>query len=505
MLAKVYSAFPYGLGAMITEVEVEVEPGLRAFHIIGLPDEAVREATRRVGSALRHAGFQSPYQMNKKVVVNLAPADIKKQGSFFDTAIAIGFLAASNQIPLPPKTTLFIGELGLEGLLRPIPGVLGIAMTAKKKGFSHIAAPYNNAYELSLIPDITPLASASLGELVLLLAGKLCSPALKEVIYFAPSEGEYNLSDIRGQESAKRALEIAAAGGHHFFMVGPPGAGKSILAKTLPSLLPALSRDEGVEVANVQSALEPLAREGSGKISLKRPFRSPHHSASAQAVLGGGSPVMPGEITLAHRGILLLDEFPEFHRDVLEGLRQPLEERVIRIARSNHRFLFPAHFQLVGTANPCPCGFKDDQKEVCTCTQAAINRYQRKLSGPLMDRVDIFVSVPRLSRQEILSDGAIGGNTKTMRIRVEKAREIQKRRLGNFKTNVDMTVPEIKRFCSIDGKGEALVARAIEHFNLSMRSYHKLLKTARTIADLNSSEEIKEKYILESLQYRKPL
>lgn len=505
MLAKVFSAFPHGLGATITEVEVEVEPGLRAFHLIGLPDEAVREALRRVGSALRHAGFQSPYQMNKKVVVNLAPADVKKQGSFFDVAIAVGFLAASSQIPLPDKHILFIGELSLEGTLRAVPGTLGIATTAKKKGFLHIAAPLGNTVEVNLVSGMTLLAASTLSELISLLSKPIATPAQKGVVRFLAARGEYDFADIKGQGMAKRALEIAAAGNHHLFMVGPPGAGKSILAKALPSLLPPLSPDEGIEVATIQSALEPLAKDGRGEIILRRPFRSPHHSASAQAILGGGSPVTPGEITLAHRGVLLLDEFPEFHRDVLEGLRQPLEDRVVRIARSNHRFTFPACFQLVGTANPCPCGFKDDPKEVCTCTQGAINRYQRKLSGPLMDRIDLFVNVPRLSKEEILSEGVGSKDASLISQRIERARQAEQKRLGTLKTNVDMSVADIKLFCPIDTTSRSLLSQAIERFNLSMRSYHKLLKVARTIADLDASEKIASNHILEALQYRKSL
>lgn len=511
MLSTVYSALPYGLEAKIIEVEVEIEPGLRAFHIIGLPDESIKEAAKRVSLALRHSGFRAPQQMNKKITVNLAPADLKKQGSFFDVAIAVGFLLASGQLPSLSDKALFIGELSLEGTVRSVPGVLGIIRYAVKKGFSSIFLPAGNMPEASLVSGIRIRGIRSLGEIPSLYG--------KEEEEYAPSftvikkevQGEYDFADIKGQAYAKRGLEIGAAGKHHLFMIGPPGAGKSILAKSFPSLLPPLGEEEGLEVATIQSFYEPLFPAISQKSSptqeqayaLSRPFRSPHHTASPQAVLGGGTPIKPGEITLAHRGVLFLDEFPEFRRDVLEGLRQPLEDKVIKIARSNDRITFPANFQLLGASNPCPCGFKDDPREPCVCSPGSLNRYQRKLSGPLMDRVDMFMFVPRLSKEEMLQEGGGEESSSTVRRRIEKARAIQEKRFHAAKTNAEMSVPEIKLFTYINESGKTFLGKAIESFNLSMRAYHKVLKVSRTIADMEESEDIKEKHIGEALQYRR--
>lgn len=514
MLSKVYSAFPYGLEAKIIEVEVEIEPGLRAFHIIGLPDESIKEAAKRVSLALRHSGFRAPQQMNKRITVNLAPADLKKQGSFFDVAIAVGFLVASGQLLLLPPKALFIGELSLEGTARPVPGVLGIIRYALRKGFSPIFISFGNMPEASLISakDFIQIRGIrSLGEIPSILEKEEKEHFPSRVIMAREVESEYDFADIKGQGYAKRGLEIGAAGKHHLFMIGPPGAGKSILAKSFPSLLPPLGEEEGLEVATILSFNEPLfsatnqtkSPEQGQIYTLSRPFRSPHHTASPQAVLGGGTPIKPGEITLAHQGVLFLDEFPEFRRDVLEGLRQPLEDKVIKIARSNDRIMFPANFQLLGASNPCPCGFKDDPREPCACSPGSLNRYQRKLSGPLMDRVDMFIFVPRLSKEEILQEGGGGEASLTARKRIEKVRAIQEKRFGKPKTNAEMNLREIKKFAQINESGKAFLGKAIDRFNLSMRAYHKVLKVSRTIADMEGAEDIKEKHIGEALQYRR--
>ena len=504
MVSKIFSAFPYGLEAKIVEIEVEVEPGLRAFHLIGLADEAVKEAAKRVNAALRLSGFKAPSQMSKKVIVNLAPADVKKQGSFFDFAIAIGFLVASDQIPSPPSSCLFIGELSLEGALRPVPGVLGITRFAQKKGFLHLFLPLQNSIEACLVSGITPIGMKALGQIrEYLYSQTLPSSSGPSSIVSTEDAGEYDFFDIQGQEYSKRALEIAAAGGHHLFMVGPPGAGKSILARSFPSLLPPLRGEEVLEVATILSSFQPLSYEGDEKkVLLKRPFRSPHHTASAQAVLGGGSPPRPGEITLAHRGVLFLDEVPEFRRDVLEGLRQPLEDKVVRISRSNDRFTFPANFQLLGASNPCPCGFKDDPKRVCICTPGSLNRYERKLSGPLVDRIDLFVFVPPLTREQMLRQGSGSRSSKEIRNEVEKARKIQANRFNGIKTNSEMNIQELKRYCPLDEACKTFLASAIDRFALSMRAYHKLLKASRTIADLEGSKPIRQKHLSEAVQYR---
>lgn len=513
MLSKVYSALPYGLEAKIIEVEVEIEPGLRAFHIIGLPDESIKEAAKRVSLALRHSGFRAPQQMNKRITVNLAPADLKKQGSFFDVAIAVGFLAASDQLHSLPAKTLFIGELSLEGRVRPAPGVLGIIRYALRKGFSRVFLPYDNMPEASLVSGIHITGVRSLGEIPALLREESEENTPFRVVMGKEVQSEYDFADIKGQAYVKRGLEIGAAGKHHLFMVGPPGAGKSILAKSFPSLLPQLNEEEGLEVAAILSFHEPLFSSAAitpkqsplqeEVYTLSRPFRSPHHTASPQAVLGGGTAIKPGEITLAHRGVLFLDEFPEFRRDVLEGLRQPLEDKVIKIARSNDRITFPANFQLLGASNPCPCGFKDDPRELCVCSPGSLNRYQRKLSGPLMDRVDMFIFVPRLSKEEMLKEGGGEETSLAVRKRVEKARAIQEKRFHKAKTNAEISVPEIKLYARLDRSEKAFLGKAIDRFNLSMRAYHKVLKVSRTIADIEESEDIKEKHIGEALQYRR--
>lgn len=502
MIAKVYSAFPHGLSAKIVEIEVEIVPGLRAFHIIGLADEAVREAAERVNSAVRCAGFQSPSQMNKKITINLAPADIKKQGSFFDVAIATGFLIASGQISLPVPNVLFVGELTLGGYIRPVPGLLGIGVLAKEKAFSDIIIPEGNAQEASLLSGITVRRVNALREIPHLFEEGNAYLPLPPAI-FSEGESEYDVQDIKGQEYAKRALEIAAAGGHHVFMVGPPGAGKSILAKTFPSFLPPLTLEEGLEVATILSSIQPLTVKPDASFILSRPFRSPHHTASAQAVLGGGTPIKPGEITLSHKGVLFLDEFPEFRRDVLEGLRQPLEEKVVKIARSNERFCWPANFQLIAASNPCPCGFKDDPKEPCICSPGSLNRYQRKFSGPLMDRIDIAITMPRLSKEEILREGAGKEASGAIRERVKKVHAIAAKRFRGSRANSEMTLKEMKKFAAINEECKTFIGKAIESLNLSMRAYHKILKIGRTIADLDESEGIRKKHLMEALQYNR--
>ena len=521
MLARVFSAFPYGIEGKLVEVEVEVESGLRSFTIVGLPDEAVKEAAKRVSLALANAGFVSPDHINKKVTVNLAPADSKKQGSYFDLAIAIGFLVASSQILPALPTDLFLGELSLEGNMRPVRGTLALALGAKRLGYTRVFLPYENNAETRWTNGIAVYPVRHLRDAVGLLrlseaefrayrqeepreekaTGKIvaCDHCGSEL---PGAEGEgYDFSEIRGQQFAKRALEIAAAGGHHSLFVGPPGAGKSILAKAFPSILPSLSQEERMEIGTILSVMGLLEQKTGADIW--RQFRSPHHSASASAILGGGNPVRPGEITLAHQGVLFLDEFPEFHRDVLEALRQPLEDKTIHVARSAGSFRFPANFQLVAAANPCPCGFKDDAAFPCTCTPGQLSRYQRKFSGPLIDRIDLWVSVPRLTKEEMLDKKRSGECSCVIRERVSRARDIQRARLSQTRSNSGMTLKEIGRFCALDEESEKLLGRAIERLALSPRSYHKILKVARTIADLAASESITTTHLAEALQYRR--
>lgn len=516
MLARAFSAFPYGIEGKLVEVEVEVEPGLRSFTIVGLPDEAVKEAAKRVSLALANAGFVSPDHINKKVTVNLAPADSKKQGSYFDLAIAIGFLVASSQLTPVLPTDLFLGELSLEGNMRPVRGTLALALGAKRLGYRRIFLPYENnretrwvngiaVYPLRHIRDVArflrfpeEIIAENREECATQTSGFACDRCGSEL---PETEGEgYDFSEIRGQQFAKRALEIAAAGGHHSLFVGPPGAGKSILAKAFPSILPSLSEEERLEIGGILSVMGLLEHRDS---QIRRQFRSPHHSASASAILGGGNPVRPGDITLAHQGVLFLDEFPEFHRDVLEALRQPLEDKTIHVARSAGSFRFPANFQLVAAANPCPCGFKDDAAFPCTCAPGQISRYQRKFSGPLMDRIDLWISVPRLTKEEMLNKEKSGECSCVIRERVSRARDIQRARLSQTRSNSVMTLKELGRFCVLDEDSEKLLGRAIETLALSPRSYHKILKVARTIADLAASESITTTHLSEALQYRK--
>lgn len=528
MLARVYSAFPYGIEGKLVEVEVEVEPGLRSFIIVGLPDEAVKEAARRVSLALSNSGFISPDHINKKVTINLAPADSKKQGSYFDLAIAIGFLVASSQLPPVLGSDIFLGELSFEGRLRAVRGTFALALTAQEHGYKRIFLPYENNIEACWTKGIEIYAFRYIRDVARFLRFPQEAYAVEKEessngqdrrnertrrlqstcekcgsAIFAAAEESYDFSEIRGQEFAKRALEIAAAGGHHLLLTGPPGAGKSILAKALPSILPPLSEEESMEVGRILSVLGFF--DSSSASEIHRQFRFPHHSASASAILGGGNPVHPGEITLAHQGVLFLDEFPEFRRDVLEALRQPLEDKVIQVARSAGSFRFPANFQLIAAANPCPCGFKDDSAFPCTCTPGQLSRYQRKFSGPLVDRIDLWVPVPRLTKDEILDKTRKGECSCIMRKRVSRARDVQRARLGKARSNSSLTLKEIARFCSLEQGSETLLGRAIETFALSPRSCHKILKVARTIADLQGDEAIMPSHLAEALQYRKQI
>lgn len=503
MLAKTYSVFLYALEGRIVEVEVEVEPGLRSFTIVGLPDEAVKEAVKRVSLALRNSGFLSPSQLNKKVTVNLAPADIKKQGSYFDLAIAIAFLVSSSQLSPVSHQDLFWGELSFQGALRQVRGALVLAIVSIERGFGRVFFPYQNALEVSLVKRGTFFPARSLGEVVLMLQ----SPAPKPTPFPSPHvkrrispEPEYDFSEIRGQEFAKRALEIAAAGRHHLFLVGPPGAGKSILAKAFIGLLPSLDQSQALELGKILSMAGLL--DGSPPL-IERQFRAPHHSASATAILGGGNPLHAGEITLAHHGVLFLDEFPEFHRDVLESLRQPLETKTIHVARSQGSFQFPADFQLIGAANPCPCGFREDRIFPCVCAPGELSRYARKLSGPLIDRIDLWVPVPRLSKEELLVSEQSAESSSDVKKRVMQALAIQKDRFKKARTNSSMTLREIKTFCILGGDSEELLGQAIEKLGLSARGYHRVLKVSRTIADLEQSQNIKLHHVSEALQYRR--
>ncbi|MCH8741370.1 YifB family Mg chelatase-like AAA ATPase [Patescibacteria group bacterium] len=512
MPSKIYSVAIVGLDAQIVEVEVESSYGLRSFTIVGLPDKAVEESKERIASAIKSIGFRSPYQQPLRVLVNLAPADLKKEGSLYDLPIALGFLVASEQLKFNPEKKIFLGELGLDGKLRPVKGVLSFALKAKEKHYTEIILPKANTKEAALVKDIKVIGIDNLKELIPHLEGKkeITSLKIKSEDLFEEPEYPIDINWIRGQEHGKRALEIAAAGAHNLMMVGPPGAGKTLLAKSLPSILPPLSFEESLEVTKIYSVIGILPK-GKPLINI-RPFRYPHHTSSEVALIGGGNPPFPGEITLAHRGVLFLDEFPEFHRDVLESLRQPIEEGQITLLRARHSLTLPCSFTLVAASNPCPCGYFNDPEKDCKCLGIQVQKYRRKLSGPITDRMDLFIEVPHLKYEKLVMESNQRISPQ-IRERVKVAREIQKKRFQNEKNSVqlnsvkvlvnsEMIIPQIKKYCQIEQKSENLLRKAVNSRELSARGYHRVLKVARTIADLNSAEKISFEHLAEALMYR---
>jgi magnesium chelatase family protein len=512
MVARVRTGSVVGLEGALVEVEVDLAQGLPAFTVVGLPDTAVQEARERVRAAIRHAGFTFPA---RRITVNLAPAEVRKEGAAFDVPIALGVLAAAGALDLPQSPVLFIGELSLDGALRHTTGVLPLVALARASGIGTVVVPACDAPEAALIEGVAVIGAPTLLSLVQHLTGEApLSPFTRSITSLLDDQSPVvgpDLQEVRGQEHAKRALEVAAAGGHNLLFSGSPGAGKTLLARCLPGILPPLSPDEALEVTQIYSvagllpADEPLVR--------RRPFRSPHHTVSHAGLVGGGPSPRPGELTLSHRGVLFLDELPEFASHTLETLRQPLEDGVVTISRASGTVTFPARVTLVGAMNPCPCGFAGDPERACTCPDGAIRRYQRRLSGPLLDRIDIHLTVPRVSYHDLAVPTAgadvpppppAGEPSISVRTRVIAARARQQLRLAGtgMTCNAELTPAAVRDHCQPDGAAEGLLRTAVQRLHLSARGYHRVLKLSRTIADLAGADAIGAPHVAEALQYR---